>query len=40
MELLTVTPETIQEELLHARQNRSSFSNPDERAKHVRLFLA
>jgi hypothetical protein len=40
MELLTVTSENIQEELHHARQDRYSFSNPDERAKHVRLFFA
>ncbi len=40
MELLSATPENLQEELQRARRDRSSFSNLDERAKHVRLFFA
>ncbi len=40
MELLTSPPETLQEELQQARQNRRSFSNRAERTKHIRLFLA
>lgn len=40
MELLTSPPETLQEELQQARQNRCSFSNRAERTKHIRLFLA
>ncbi len=40
MELLTATPENVQEEQQHARQDRYAFSNPAERTKHVRLFFA
>src|SRR6266702_3326701 len=40
MELLTSPPETLQEELQQARENRYSFSNRAERTKHIRLFLA
>src|SRR2546422_5727088 len=40
MQLLTTTPEHIQEERQHARQDRYAFSNPAERANHVRLFFA
>ncbi len=40
MELLISPTENVQEELQHARQDRYAFSNPAERAKHVRLFFA
>ena len=33
-------PEDIQEELRRARQDRRAFSNPADRATHLRLFLA
>lgn len=33
-------PEDIQEELRRARQDRRAFSNPSDRATHLRLFLA
>jgi len=40
MELLISPTENVQEDLQHARQDRYAFSNPAERAKHVRLFFA
>src|SRR6266699_5310766 len=40
METLTADPEQIQEELRRAQQDRRAFSNPAERATHLRLFFA
>src|SRR6266700_5638293 len=40
MNTLTTDREQIQEELRQARADRRAFSNADERATHLRLFLA
>ena len=40
MNTLTIDREQIQEELRQARADRRAFSNADERATHLRLFLA
>src|SRR6266704_6199726 len=40
METLTADPEQIQEELPRAQPHRRPFSNPAERATHLRLFFA
>ncbi len=40
MELLITDTKATKEELQQALQNRQAFSNPAERSKHIRLFLA
>ena len=40
LETLIADPEQIQEELRRAQHDRRAFSNPAERATHLRLFFA